>query len=370
MRRFIFALVLAVFLAPFPIHARDVDDVIERYDVDVTLETDGSALIEERILYRFDRQNAHGIIREIPTYYTNSTGSATLPVNVLSVTDENGRDLTVLKTERSADISLRVGDADIVVEGSHWYYITYSIEDVVSRYETWDELHLDAIGTEWDASVLASTVTVTLPEPGFERAACQTGAYGSTETNCSFDVSPSRITYTLDQPLGKYEGFTIVAGFEQGLVNVASSLQVTGTPGAYINIGDGHVHFMNERIRVAPGTHTIEVEKMWHRTDTFDVEVLPGEDVILEVELKMTVLGFSLVYVLPLIIFILLQVALYRHYQKRGKHEPGRGVVIAQYAPEDGMYPALAGHLHNQIVDRRDLAASILSLAANGFLDI
>ena len=54
----------------------------------------------------------------------------------------------------------------------------------------------------------------------------------------------------------------------------------------------------------------------------------------------------------------------------RGRDLPGRGAIVVNYEPPDGLSPAEVGTLIDERVDLRDISAVIIDLAARGYLTI
>ena len=53
-----------------------------------------------------------------------------------------------------------------------------------------------------------------------------------------------------------------------------------------------------------------------------------------------------------------------------GRDLPGMGVIVTIYEPPDGLSPAEVGTLIDEKVDLRDISATIIDLAAHGYLKI
>ena len=54
----------------------------------------------------------------------------------------------------------------------------------------------------------------------------------------------------------------------------------------------------------------------------------------------------------------------------RGRDLPGRGAIVVNYEPPDGLGPAEVGTLVDERVDLRDISAVIIDLAVRGYLKI
>src|SRR5262249_7690109 len=54
----------------------------------------------------------------------------------------------------------------------------------------------------------------------------------------------------------------------------------------------------------------------------------------------------------------------------QGRDLPGRGAIVGNYEPPDGLGPAEVGTLMDERVDLRDISAAIIDLAVRGYLQI
>jgi uncharacterized membrane protein len=57
-------------------------------------------------------------------------------------------------------------------------------------------------------------------------------------------------------------------------------------------------------------------------------------------------------------------------WHARGRDQPGRGTIVVEYEPPDGLAPAEIGTLIDERVDLRDLTATFIDLAVRGYLTI
>lgn len=192
----------------------------------------GKLHITETIVADFTNEEHHGIYRTIPVNYTDEYGNPfNLRFKLIGVTDENGKKHPVASAGKelfSDEMNIKIGDADVWLNGVTTYVIEYEIDRATSYFDDHDELYWNAF-TDWQVPVLESTVTVHLPENANAedmKAACFTGYYGSNESACNAAIVDDKtFMYTSDDLLAPGEGFTIVAGFPKGVVKEVSLLQ-------------------------------------------------------------------------------------------------------------------------------------------------
>jgi hypothetical protein len=215
-------------IAPAPEH-------IKRYDADITINKTGSVDVIETINYDFDRNQKHGIFRDIPIVYRNDDGTYYIPkFTVESVIDEQGTLYKYQVTPQEGNLDIRIGSADIFVTGEKTYILKYHAEGVISYFPTSTEFYWNAIGTEWQVPILENHIRVTAPAV-VTSSTCYGGEQLSTSTACKISTSKKNITtFTYPAQLNGYEGVTIVMAFSTSSIEKPDLSQfVTSTSPYY-----------------------------------------------------------------------------------------------------------------------------------------
>ena len=116
------------------------------------------------------------------------------------------------------------------------------------------------------------------------------------------------------------------------------------------------------------------------RTIAFDTDALrSGEGITVEVTMPgdavsrpgwMSEAAAWLVDNFPYAIFPATLFACIAAWFYRGRDLPGKGTIVVNYEPPDGLSPAEVGTLIDERVDLRDISAVIIDLAARGYLTI
>ncbi len=270
---------------------------IEKFDSEISVQSDGSVLVTERILYDFTSYDRHGIIRYIPLHYSpqndnntsTSFGGSALGINevtpkitVRSVTDENGVPYQFKET-RYSYLSLRVGDPDLTISGERWYVITYEIDGVVAKHSGYDELFWNVTGNGWNVPINKATATISIPEgSSFEEnySLCYTGSSRSKQQLCeAIVVDGQTFTYSATNLLS-YEGLTISAAFASDLLPEKSL-------------------FRPARITNYDVQATVEQDTAIHVVETIDIDFGQYKPKELEREL-LNVFGRNDSYTLPI----------------------------------------------------------------------
>jgi uncharacterized membrane protein YgcG len=289
---------------------------IQRFQSEILIREDSSFLVKETIEVKLERPR-HGIYRDIPYRYTDDTGKEIrTPLKILSVTDGAGKDRTVKTLKQGNIVRLRIGDPQRTVQGFQTYVILYQVENALLFFTDRDELFWNVTGNYWPAPIFSASAAVAFA--GGKKSqnlwgGCYTGAYGSKEASCRFDLAASSGRFSALRPLQPREGFTIAFAWEKGLVAPPSSWQ----------------------------------KFLWTMN-----------------------LGENWVFILPLLAFFLMA----GRWVRRGRDPRVREAVRVMYAPpqfdQKPLHPAEVGTLVDERLDPRDITATVVGLAAKGYLKI
>jgi uncharacterized membrane protein len=166
----LFALIL---LLPSISLARDpvlvTDWYIKDFQSQIVVNKDASLDITETITADCGLlPDKHGIFRTLPLYYQKtSLKKVSTPINLISITDENGKDYRYTTETNSIDktISWKIGDADVPVKGTHIYRIKYNVKNAI-RFDNknFDELYWNLNGNFWQIETDKFAADITFPE--------------------------------------------------------------------------------------------------------------------------------------------------------------------------------------------------------------
>jgi uncharacterized membrane protein len=282
---------------------------IVSFSATYTINADGTVDVVEDIVYDFGDEERHGIFRTIETDHPQPASAwykdRYIGVEVFEVL-HNGREPRYETTARRNDLSLRIGDPERTITGTHEYRVAYTLTGALSYGTDGAEFYWNVTGNEW--SVPMGTVTARiLADPALlsDERDCYVGVPGATD-RCSVTTE------------------------EDGAVTFAAQ---NLPPGSELTIA----HAVNS-------------------------------DALPVVKLERGAFPTALI-VVGLVLFsgILLIAYLYRRHQS--KHML-RVPVIAQYEPYQGALPMYAGVLMDGALDPRDITAGLVYLAQQGYLHI
>lgn len=196
---------------------------IESFDVSLEITQEGLVHVREEIVYNFGSNERRGIFREIPKTQTDGTVRRT-SYSEITVTDEHGVKQPTHVEQGGSLVSIRVGDPDIYIRGSHTYVISYTVQNALGYFDDLDELYWNSTGDEWEVPIDRTSTKIIVPGAFSQSAlhiASYCGPFGSQNT-CGTETVTTKATTTeisFEGPqLGSYEGMTVAVGFPKGTV--------------------------------------------------------------------------------------------------------------------------------------------------------
>jgi uncharacterized membrane protein YgcG len=185
---------------------------IGAFDAAYSVEPDGSMLVTETIDYDTGVVPRHGLQRDLVVRQRyNDTNDRLYPLQVLSVTTSPGTPGQWRILNQSGGVKrIRVGDPNRTITGRHRYVLRYRLRQVLNGFADHDELYWNATGNDWLVPISATTLHVTTPSP-VTGVRCFIGPRGSTLPCTSAKSSGTTATFTNGE-LPPGSGLTIVAG--------------------------------------------------------------------------------------------------------------------------------------------------------------
>ena len=309
MARLLFVLLASLCVA-FPVLA---EEVINRFDVGIEVETDGDIILTETITVTAEgNQIRRGIFRDLPRYFESDGDRLRYDYKVLSIQRNGQREPYETSTEGNA-WRIRIGDEDhFLSRGEHVYVIRYRVKNQIRYFEDFDEIYWNVTGTYWNFPILVASARVILPEGArmIEQNG-YTGGQGDTGSAYRFSRDGRAYMFETTEPLRVREGLTISLTMDKGVIDPPSAADKTAL--------------------------------WWQRS---------GAVVILLTSLC------GVFYFL------------YRSWQTVGV-DPPKGPVFARYEPPMGYSPAAVHHIYHRGFHQHDaLIATLVNLGIKGFVEI
>lgn len=210
MKFFKIIIVLAFLFLPPQVFAQEK---INSFDANITANKDGLMTIQESIIYDFGEEERHGIFRDIPLVSSVGDLYRVIRINVESV-KRDGSDEKYEVDTQPKQTSIKIGDPDKTITGSHNYIIIYTVENGIgSNYEDHDEIYWNITGNSWDIPIEKASANITTDfGVNTDRVACFTRSGDFNAQSCTYPPETFN-PVTTTAPLAPGEGLTVVAGF-------------------------------------------------------------------------------------------------------------------------------------------------------------
>jgi uncharacterized membrane protein YgcG len=203
--------------------AQDIER-IRNFDVTISITTDGDLEVLEVIDYDFGTAERHGIYRDIPVrYHYDDRYDRIYRLSVQDITTSSGTpDEFTLEDAENGRLRIRIGDPDQTITGRHTYSILYRVEGALNAFDDHDELYWNATGLDWAVPVDSATVTVKAPDE-ISSVRCFAGAQGSLLPCHRSILSADRAIFAHENLL-PYEGISFVVALPTGVVVTPSPI--------------------------------------------------------------------------------------------------------------------------------------------------
>jgi len=282
---------------------------IEDFTSEITLGEDSTFTVDERITVDFQSESKHGIYRDIPVKYKRGHTNYNLRLEVISVTDENGKAYPYEATKQGRYVSVKIGDPSRYVQGVKVYNVFYQVQRGINYFDDHDELYWNVTGDEWDVPIGKTKALINLPE-GIDQEEVLwksfTGPRGSTSSRARVYWESARLVAILED-IRPREGLTIVLSIPKGYLS------------------EPH----------------LSLKILWFIQDN----------------------GFFLI---PVIVFLLM----FLIWFTRGRNPNAQRSIMVKYHPPSELTPSEAGTLMDERADLTDITAMAIDLAVRGYMKI
>ncbi|MFH1089416.1 MAG: DUF2207 domain-containing protein [Candidatus Uhrbacteria bacterium] len=279
---------------------------LDSIDVKTVINNDSTFVVTETITGDFLGER-HGLYRDIPRYYnTYKIIHKVMPIEVLSVT-KNGVPEPYENISNGAYLTIKIGDPEKIFSGHFVYVIKYKVSNaMIYEKDGTVTWYWNVAEDKWDAPIMSVTSEVVLPDGSIQKAATCWGGWYS-ETGENCEISADKNSITSSTVYN----MTMLVNFQP--------------PGLFY----------------VPSQKEIIIKSLKDNWDWFFL-------------------------LLPLIAFFIL----YRIWSKNGRDPKGRGTIIAEYEPPDGLSPFETSSLYYSGLKDSAVTATMIDLAVRGYLKI
>jgi len=352
MKRTFLLLLLAVALAVgvSPRQAAHADEgwTITQLAIEYAVAKDGTITATETIRADFGSLQKHGIFRyfyervpcgdpiagaQQPIYGCPSGYNREYTYHIDSVTRLDGSKWKYEVSRGTGKVTVKIGDADILISGPQDYVISYTLRGALDAYDDHGELYWDASG-EWPVPIVAFTISVELPAGAEAYAICYQG-YANSDEQCGAATAANVAAFEGTRELSSFEQVTIAVGWQPGVVEIPAPM-------------------LEDRLTVG---------------DLFTLDVLEWSGLILSFIAGVALVGsawwthgrdrsYTSIYYLT------------NNPEEHTRPLFARQEVVVEYLPPEDLRPAQMGVLLDERADTLDVTATIVDLAVRGYLHI
>ena len=155
------AISLLMFLLPWSASATEG---VRAFTSHIEINKNGSADVQEEIVFDFGEEQKHGIIREIPLLRQSSGFAHNIEITSISVTDGKNHTREASFDEGSGNIAvLKIGDPDMLVSGTQFYVIRYTLWNTIESRLQDDRFSYDITGSSWRVPIDKIRAEIQLP---------------------------------------------------------------------------------------------------------------------------------------------------------------------------------------------------------------
>ncbi|MDR1696003.1 MAG: DUF2207 domain-containing protein [Endomicrobium sp.] len=301
---------LPLLICAFAVSA-GAEEKILNFDSVMKVQTDGSVNVTETIAVNAEHiKIRRGLIRDIPFV----SGS---PITFVSLLKDGAQHPSFAETKGNT-FSIYFGGDNYLPKGVHTYTLAYNMKNVVRSFGDYDEIYWNVTGNDWDFTIESAAFRILLPNGADIKdnlISTYTGYKGSKNSHAVRDGNFFKTT----APLHKGEGFTVAVPFTKGVINIPPAGAVNAQPAKASKLNTAINRFINKET--------------------------------------------------SLLLLVILLLYMFITYYGGGKKYTG--TATAQFAPPQGLSPALIGLLWNRESSSRQIFANaVLSLIIKGKIEI
>lgn len=202
------------------------DWYIKNFKSEMVVGRDSTLLVKEKITADCGNlPGKHGIFRTLPTVLRTKDKTISMPIELVSITDFEGKDL-VYSTQNDysqKSVTWKIGDPNKTVTGENNYFITYKVENVISFDQTdIDELYWNLNGNFWDLETDSFAGKIVFPLEATKNNTKVNYYVGNLGSNSQEGVeygwiSDNVLQFKTKKPLSAGEGITASITFPKNI---------------------------------------------------------------------------------------------------------------------------------------------------------
>ncbi|HNB17336.1 MAG TPA: DUF2207 domain-containing protein [Candidatus Obscuribacter sp.] len=186
---------LALVLSAGPACADEVSD----FTVNARVGNTGNLTVEESILVDFGKNQRHGLLRKIPTYFASDNAE----LEVLAAESPPGTNCHKVVSQLNQSLQLKLGDPRALISGKHTYRLKYIIKNPAKKSGDSYTYEWSPNGKNWHMPIKTMTVNITGATAGISKSLAVTrqdslptatiSSTGSNYTLKAQDLQPAQV---------------------------------------------------------------------------------------------------------------------------------------------------------------------------------
>lgn len=209
------------FIVTTPVLAQTSTEEIRSFESNISVSSDTTTDITERITYYFPNYR-HGIIWRIPYVYSVKALRRPTIIDIKNVSyypTNNPNNVISRRYSESRTngwLELKIGDEELEIVGEYVYEIEYTMKYTgIGYFDDHEEIYLNAIGPGWNVPIRQANVEITAPGE-VQDTVCYTGPDGSTQSNCLITQNGNTLNVVTTDTLQPFEGLTFAISLPVG----------------------------------------------------------------------------------------------------------------------------------------------------------
>lgn len=189
--------------------------VIDQRVINVSISETGVVTFEEQINVDF-LERRRGIFRSIP--YRYNVNGKDVKVHIKNLRAENHK---FKVTDSRGQKTIRIGDANIYLEGKENYVVKYEVSNAIVDYGDHAEFYWNLVDFQTDTETTKSSFTITFPKPWTDSITdyrAYTGLAGSKTADIVIHQTENALIGAHRTPLSPNQGITIAVKIPKSLI--------------------------------------------------------------------------------------------------------------------------------------------------------
>jgi uncharacterized membrane protein len=195
------------------------DERLLEFGSTILIDPSGLITVSETITYSTKLKGKRGIIRSLPLTRLDDLGDEVKNEYKVVSVKRDGIDSPYHTTSENGHLNIYVGESDVLLDpGDYEYEVTYTIPGQIRFFEDYDELYWNVNGTQWPFAVGEIKAEIFLPQ-GAEPIQMACYTGQYGSTASDCESSASGNLVTFEAgALNPYENLSIAVGFTKGIV--------------------------------------------------------------------------------------------------------------------------------------------------------